>query len=295
MKRRTVLRAILGWPIVAGLGRGGVAQLQERWTDLFNGSDLTGWDTWLGRPQPQSVVPGVSRNDRGDYVAPVGLNLDPLGVFSVARVDGGPAIRISGEIYGGLITRAEYENYHLRFEFRWGEKRWPPRETAVRDSGCCYHSIGPNDASYGFWMKSFEFQLQEGDCGDFYSLAGVVVDVEATAKMPGDPKSDLLYAKGAPRVAGTTRRVVKYGDYEKPRGEWNVMDLYCFGQTSVHVVNGRAVMILTSLRHVVDGRRRAADERTDPVSVGGRRGLLSQHQDPRDRQYSSFRIRLAYG
>ena len=124
----------------------------------------------------------------------------------------------------------------------------------MRDSGCCYHSIGPNDASYGFWMKSFEFQLQEGDCGDFYSLAGVVVDVEATAKMPGDPKSDLLYAKGAPRVAGTTRRVVKYGDYEKPRGEWNVMDLYCFGQTSVHVVNGRAVMILTSLRHVVDGR-----------------------------------------
>ena len=68
--------------------------------------------------------------------------------------------------HGGLITRAEHENYHLRFEFRWGDKRWPPRETAVRDSGCCYHSVGPNDASYGFWMKSFEFQLQEGDCGD---------------------------------------------------------------------------------------------------------------------------------
>ena len=32
------------------------------------------------------------------------------------------------------------------------------------------------------------------------------------------------------------------------------MDLYCLGQTSVHVVNGRVNMILTGLRHKVDGR-----------------------------------------
>jgi hypothetical protein len=32
------------------------------------------------------------------------------------------------------------------------------------------------------------------------------------------------------------------------------MELYCLGQTSVHVVNGRVNMVLTSLRHRVDGR-----------------------------------------
>ena len=35
----------------------------------------------------------------------------------------------------------------------------------------------------------------------------------------------------------------KGGDYEKPKGEWNIIDLYCFGRTSVHVVNGKVVMI----------------------------------------------------
>ena len=123
-------------------------------------------------------------------------------MFSVVEIDGGPAIRISGETYGGLITREEYEDYHLRLEFKWGTKRWPPREQAVRDSGCCYHSVGPHDASYGFWMKSFEFQIQEGDCGDFYSLAGVIADAEAVARNPGDPKSDLIYSEGRPHGRG---------------------------------------------------------------------------------------------
>ena len=221
---------------------------------LFNGRDLAGWDTWLGRPHKLTDVPGLSKNEQGDYLQPIGLNRDPRSVFSVVEVDGGPAIRISGETYGGLITRDEYEDYHLRLEFKWGTKRWPPREQAVRDSGCCYHSIGPHDESYGFWMKSFEFQIQEGDCGDFYSLAGVIADAEAVARSPGDPKSDLIYTKGAPTAVGLTRRIIKVPDNERPTGQWNSIDLYCLGQTSVHVVNGTANMKLTGLRHRVENR-----------------------------------------
>ena len=112
---------------------------QTSFMPLFNGKDLSGWDTWLGRPHKLTDVPGLSKNEQGDYLQPVGLNRDPRSVFSVVEIDGGPAIRISGETYGGLITRDEYEDYHLRLEFKWGTKRWPPREQAVRDSGCCYH------------------------------------------------------------------------------------------------------------------------------------------------------------
>ena len=68
-----------------------------------------------------------------------------------------------------------------------GEKRWPPREDKIRDSGCCYHAVPPHGASYGFWMRSCEFQIQEGDCGDFYSLAGAIVDAEAAPQNPADP------------------------------------------------------------------------------------------------------------
>jgi hypothetical protein len=255
MNRRAAVLAVLTLPFGARpFVSAGAPRRQAPWTPLFNGRNLTGWDTWLGKPHRLTDVPGLARNQRGEYEQPIGLNRDPRGVFSIVQVDEAPAVRISGETYGGLITREEYENYHLRFEFKWGTKRWPPREHAVRDTGCCYHSVGPNDASYGFWMKSFEFQIQEGDCGDFYSLAGVMVDAEAVHRDSVDAKSDLMYRRGSPTIAGATRRIVKDRDNERPAGEWNSMELYCLGQTSVHVVNGRANMVLTALRHRVDGR-----------------------------------------
>jgi len=229
MNRRTALQALAAVPLA--MSRVTTAQ-PAPWTPLWNGRDFSGWDTFLGRPQRLTDVPGLAKDAKGEYTEPIGLNRDPRGVFSVVSVDGAPAIRISGETYGGLITRAEYENYQLRFDVKWGEKRWPPREDAVRDSGCCYHSIGPHGASYGFWMRSFEFQIQEGDFGDFYSLAGVIVDAEG--------------------IVGTTQRVVKRVNAERPRGEWNTLELYCLNQTSVHVVNGQTALKLTGLRQKTD-------------------------------------------
>ena len=247
--RRTALKTLATIPFT--LNEIAIAQ-PDGWTPLWNGHDLAGWDTYLGRPHKSSDVPGLEKNANGDYTEPIGVNRDPRSVFSVVSEDGAPAIRISGEVYGGLITRSEYENYHLRFEVKWGDKRWPPRAAAVRDSGCCYHSVGPHGASYGFWMRAFEFQIQEGDFGDFYSLAGVIVDVDAVPVAPANPRSDLQFAPGAAPITGTTRRVIKRANGERPRGQWNTLDLYCLGQTSVHVVNGQPVMTLTGLRQKTD-------------------------------------------
>ena len=251
MNRRSAVGAILA-PLVARWPRPATsaAQAREDWAPL----DISTWESYLGKPARFSDVPGQPKNEAGEYTQPLGLNNDPHRVFSVVPMDGAPAIRISGEIFGALITREEFENYHLRFDFKWGEKRWPPRDQAIRDSGCCYHSVGALGASYGFWMRSFEFQIQEGDCGDFYSLAGVIVDSEAVRKDPADPKTDLLYRNGASRILGHTRRIIKDPDNEKPNGQWNRIELFCFGQTSVHVVNGTVNMILTGLRHKVNDR-----------------------------------------
>ena len=255
MNRRTAL-ALLAAPAGAGLS-GRLAprpQSADAWTPLFNGRDLDGWETFLGKPHRSANVPGLARNEAGEYAAPAGVDRDPTGVFSVVQIDGAPAIRISGEIYGALTTRAEYDNYHLRFAFKWGERRWPPREQLRRDSGCCYHGAGPHGASYGYWLRSFEFQIQEEDCGDFYGLAGVIVDVEALPVEAGNPKSELVFTKGAPKIVGHTKRVIRSQASEKPLGAWNVMELYCVGQTSAHVVKGTVNMILSGHRYRVDGR-----------------------------------------
>src|SRR4051794_13301651 len=109
----TLALAVFGAPVRAGDKAG--------WTPLFNGKNLEGWDTWLGKPYMSKEV--------------IGLNKDPKQVYTVVEVDGKPAIRISGEIWGALTSHKEFENYALTLEFRWGEKKWPPREKTVRDSG----------------------------------------------------------------------------------------------------------------------------------------------------------------
>jgi hypothetical protein len=250
MHRRDALRALLAAPVAARASVRADTDVQPtgEWVSLFNGKDLSGWETFLGKPHPTVDVHGVPRNATGEYLQALGIDTDPQGVFSVVDIGGAPAIRISGEIYGALTTRREFGDYHLRFEFRWGEKRWPPRANAIRDSGCCYHAVPPHGASYGFWMRSCEFQIQEGECGDFYSLAGVIVDAEAVRLNPSDPKSEFVYTPGAPPLVGHTKRIVKSGTYERPRGEWNTLELYCLGQRSVHVVNGEVNMRLSGIR-----------------------------------------------
>src|SRR5262245_31107949 len=78
---------------------------KDDWTALFNSKDLSGWETWLGKPHKGTEV--------------LGLNNDPSKVYTVAEVDGKPAIRISGEVFGAITTKDEFENYHLKLEFKW--------------------------------------------------------------------------------------------------------------------------------------------------------------------------------
>src|SRR5262245_32288666 len=98
------------------------AEQNSAWKSLFNGKDLSGWDTWLG---PKS---GGYHDPKKAKEAAIGLNNDPLGVFTVVEKDGAPAIRISGQVFGAITSSEEFGNAHLRVEYKWGEKKWPPRE-----------------------------------------------------------------------------------------------------------------------------------------------------------------------
>lgn len=213
---------------------------------LFNGKNLKGWDTYVG--------PAYDTTLKKFTGPPVGVNTDPNKVFTVVKVDGKSAIRISGENFGGISTQQSFENYHLQLEFKWGQLKWHPKRSAKRDSGLLYHAVGPHGADGGFWMRSQEFQIQEGDCGDYWGVAGGIADVPAVRQ----DESRFVYTPGAAlltfRDKGPNgRNCVKYSDAERPTGEWNVIDLYCFGDTSVHVVNGKVTMVLFNLRQSDNG------------------------------------------
>ena len=58
------------------------------------------------------------------------------------------------------------------------------------------------------------------------------------------------------------RHCIKNPDAEKPTGEWNTLDLYCFGDTAVHLMNGKVVMVLYK------SRRPAASGGFEPLKRG---------------------------
>ncbi|GAB4045940.1 3-keto-disaccharide hydrolase [Spirosoma litoris] len=216
-----------------------------KWQSLFNGKNLTGWETYLDKP--------YTKDNQADKTSPIGLNNDPNHVFSVVNVDGKPALRISGETFGGINTLADFENYHLRMEFKWGTQKWPPKLDKPRDSGLLYHSVGPHGTPM-LWMESFELQVQEGDCGDYWGVMNVLTDISARKTDKG-----YVYEPGASPITfqdktPVGRSCLKNPDNEKPSGQWNVLELYCFGDTCLHVMNGKVNLVLTHTRHLVNGQ-----------------------------------------
>jgi hypothetical protein len=102
---------------------------------------------------------------------------DPDKVFTVVeQVDGAPAIRISGQHWGGIITKAAYRDYKLVVEFRWGLLTWGQRKDRARDSGILMHCQGRPGSSQkdfnGPWMRSVEFQIIDGGVGDIIPVGG---------------------------------------------------------------------------------------------------------------------------
>jgi len=179
---------------------------------------------------------------------------------NIRSVDGQPAIHVSGQGFGTLTTSEVFTNYHLRLQMKWGERRWGSRATARRDSGLLYYGHGEPGAMSGNWPRSIEFQIQEQDIGDLYPIGtqiSVNVSQEKTNLWVYDPK-------GAPRMFEKNRRCVKMGDAEKPKGEWNTLDLICFNGDSIHIVNGKVMMRLHNAQRVdgdalMHGRRHVVD------------------------------------
>ena len=220
---------------------------------LFNGRDLSEFYTWLVDFHRE----------------------DPQRVFSVVdQVDGVPAIRISGQFFGGLTTKRSYSNYRLVAEFRWGLLTWGNRSKATKDSGVLLHCQG-RDGGYfaknlnGPWMRSYEFQIIQGGTGDIlvlgsYEPDGSVVKYHLTATVTKDRDGEPCWdAHGEPKVFETGRvnwwgrdpdwedRLGYRGrqDVESPGGEWTRIEAVCAGDSLEYFVNGKLVNKASGLDH----------------------------------------------
>jgi hypothetical protein len=187
-------------------------------------------------------------------LAPVGLNPPGQDVFSVSLQGGKPVLRISGEIYGCLATRAEFENYHFRASFKWGEKIWEPRLTEPKDSGILYHSRGAFGVDYWkSWALSQEFQIIEHGLGEYWTIANAAIDIRVDPKKPGEEAPRWNPHAPWKTFVAPDNHALAGSDQDRP-GEWNTVELVCHQDRCVHIANGKVVMALANARYRENGK-----------------------------------------
>ncbi len=195
---------------------------------LFNGKDLSGLYTFL-------------RDTKYE---------DPRKVFTVH--DG--LLHISGDGWGGVITKKEYRDYHMVCEFKWGERTWEKRVDRARDSGVLVHCTGPDGGYSGIWMESMEAQIIEGGVGDILVVRGSGdVPLALTCEVTKDRDGETVWKEGGERKTFDRGRINWYGrdpdwkdvlgfrgpqDVDSPHGQWTRMDVICDGGRITILVNG---------------------------------------------------------
>lgn len=219
---------------IVGLLVGGlIAQAPQPggWAPLFNGRDLDGWYTFLQEH---------------------GKNRDPDRVITIE--DG--AIHLykhapdaSKVVMGYISTEKEYGDYHLRLQYRWGEKKFEPRYRLKRDAGLYYHLIGPDQV----WPRALQFQIEQTNVGDLIALYGLQLDTAIDPKARSERMPTFLpreqggeaYVLGGKGIAYLRHLA---GEYE--RVGWNTAEIVARGDTVTHILNGQVVSKGTGVRLV---------------------------------------------
>jgi serine/threonine protein kinase len=218
---------------------------------LFNGTDLTGWYSYLGHgPQGPKVL---------------GKNNDLRKVFQARS----SMIRVSGEIQGVLTTTKEYHSYHLIAEYKWGEKVWPPDEGRSRRSGILLHGTGPDGAVARHYPHSYRCMIREGATGNIVIENGPSRELTLAAQgqrrniqLAKTVSNGFFYEPGKPLstlsngfVAGLcfdTAHPDELGfhsphDLERPHGDWNTLECLCQGDRLFVLLNGTLINAASQL------------------------------------------------
>ncbi|HTU66661.1 MAG TPA: DUF1080 domain-containing protein [Steroidobacteraceae bacterium] len=239
-----VFLPLLAWSSVAAAAGSG-------WTPLLDKS-LSKFDVYLSWRGDEIL--GVIKGGAPADLKPVGLNPPGQTVFSVIEQDGKPVLRITGEIYGCLQTKDEYSNYRFRAQFKWGEKKWEPRLNEPKDSGILYHSRGPLGVEYWkSWALSQEFQVIEHGIGEYWTQATSAFDIRVDPKKAGEEAPRWNPAAPWTKFRAPNNHALAGSDQDKP-GEWNTIELVCYQDDCVHVVNGKVVMALANARFEENGQ-----------------------------------------
>lgn len=238
----------------------------NEWVSIYDGQDELEFNHYLGIPDSSIHGLNLKKDSLGHYVEGLGYS-DPLNVYSITQLEGENVIRISGQVIGGLILKDSISNYHLKLKFRWGEIKWDWMEGRPKDGGILYHQKqGP---------IRHELQIHEGDVGSYWARK-VILDIPA--KLTTEIPSSIIQARPFLQKYVSTLRdtmfifdsnaelhhfegrdewqIVIANPYnEHPHGEWNTLELICWENHAVHIINGEINLVLLNSHYETDGKK----------------------------------------
>ncbi|WPJ93969.1 DUF1080 domain-containing protein [Coraliomargarita algicola] len=215
MKRLTPLLCLLTYSLFA----------EDGFKTLFDGTSLQGWTA-------------ARSSGIGDWGA-FSVNENEQAIQTYAGRKAG-----SKQANDCLVTKTEYSHYILKLEYKWLESRFAPRSDWDRDAGLLFHVHGNLQK---VWPLSIEMQIGEslankpagkGQAGRFHTGDLFVLGKHLRADTAQNKKR---YDASAKRITG--KSVETHMGKEKPKGEWNEMEIHVYGsEKASFILNGEVVL-----------------------------------------------------
>lgn len=199
--------------------------LEEGYTYLFDGKTLEGWTS-------------AHSKGGGDW-GPYSVNEKEQAIHVYAGREAN-----SKQSTDCLNTNQEFSHFILKLEYKWLENRFAPRKDWDRDAGLLFHAHGDLTK---VWPHSLEMQIGEspgdkpdarGSEGRFHTGDLFVLGKHLSTQTPREGK---FYDKEAKRQTGQSIRTSL--GVEKPKGEWNEMEIRVHGsEKATFLFNGEVVL-----------------------------------------------------
>lgn len=202
----------------------------NNWERIFNGKDLSGWYVHVAN-QPKN----------SDPTKIVGVTDGMIHMYPTAEQGSKQPIAV-------VCTEKDFADYDLRFEYKWGTKKFAPRVDKIRDAGLLYHCWDER-----VWPSSVECQIQEGDTGDTWVVRS---QIQTTT----DPnKTQRVYlakeSGGVMNTFGNTNGVVGIRKTHICEKEgWNTVEVKIRGDAATHIINGQTNNMVFSMMRPLDGK-----------------------------------------
>ena len=222
----------------------------DGWINLLD-NNLTQWEMYLSYKHKDGYSGKIPTDANGVEIAPIGYNKNTNNMFTVIQENNEPVLKVTGEYYGCVFPKEKFRNYRLKLKVKFGSKKWEPRKDKLLDAGVLYHSQGEAGVDYWrAWMLSQEFQIMEGHFGDYWNIGKSAIDIrayipEGAMNSVADETQDFIPFGTNTENMGFCLRKMKA---ETPNNGWTEIELVCFEGKSLHIINGKVVMVLQNSR-----------------------------------------------